>query len=75
MGAPPAPVATTPRLEDAPTSQAMLTIPLRAWHYGWRPASPLSNNALFERGNKREPTLSKQTPSMRQRNGEASPAA
>jgi hypothetical protein len=42
------------------------------WHHCPTPASPLSDDSLFGRGNERKPTLSKPTLSTSQRNGKAS---
>jgi hypothetical protein len=72
MGAPPDPIATTPWLEEAPTTQAMTTIPPRALASWPNTGLPSSDGALFGRGNVREPTLCKPTLCTRQRNGEPS---
>jgi hypothetical protein len=75
-GASPAPVTTSPWLEDASATQAMMTVPPLTLAPRSDIAPPLSNGVLFGRGNKHEPVISKPTPSMRQHNGEAiSPAS
>jgi hypothetical protein len=71
-GALPAPVATTPWLEKIPATQAMMIVSPRALAPWPDTDLPLSDGTLFRRGNEREPTLSKLTPSVMQRNNEAS---